>query len=38
MMTFEGCGARLNANKELKADDGTVLSVNGTYLDSLPRH
>jgi hypothetical protein len=37
MMTFEGCGARLNANKELKADDGTVLSVNGTYLDSLTR-
>jgi hypothetical protein len=32
MMTFEGCGARLTANKELKADDGTVLAVNGTYL------
>jgi hypothetical protein len=33
MMTFDGCGARLNANKELKADDGTILSVNGTCLD-----
>jgi hypothetical protein len=31
MMTFEGCGARLTANKELKADDETVLAVNGTY-------
>jgi hypothetical protein len=31
MMTFEGCGARLTANKELKADDGTILAVNGTY-------
>jgi hypothetical protein len=30
MMTFEGCGARLTANKELKADDGTILAVNGT--------
>ncbi len=29
MMTFEGCGARLNAKRELRADDGTVLSVNG---------
>ena len=29
MMTFEGCGARLNSKKELKADDGTILSVNG---------
>lgn len=35
MMTFEGCGARLNANKELTADDGTILSVNGTCLGSL---
>ena len=34
MMTFEGCGARLTANKELKADDGTVLAVNGTYPES----
>ena len=31
MMTFEGCGARLNGHKELKADDGTILSVNGTF-------
>jgi hypothetical protein len=30
MMTFEGCRARLNVNKELRADDGTILSVNGT--------
>jgi hypothetical protein len=38
MMTFEGCGARLTANKELKADDGTILAVNGTYPESsLPR-
>ena len=34
MMTFEGCGARLTANRELKADDGTVLAVNGTYPES----
>lgn len=33
MMTFEGCGARLTRNKELIADDGTVLSVNGTCLE-----
>ena len=35
MMTFEGCGARLTANKELTADDGTILSVNGTCLECL---
>lgn len=29
MMTFEGSGSRLNAKRELKADDGTLLSVNG---------
>lgn len=34
MMTFEGCGARLTANKELKADDGTILAVNGTSPES----
>jgi hypothetical protein len=33
MMTFEGCGARLTRHKELKADDGTILSVNGTCPD-----
>jgi hypothetical protein len=37
MMTFEGCGARLTAKKELKADDGTILSVNGTCPHSLSR-
>ena len=35
MMTFENRASRLNANKELKADDGTVLSVNGTSPNSL---
>ena len=35
MMTFEGCGARLNGHKELKADDGTILSINGTSLGCL---
>ncbi|KAL1979873.1 hypothetical protein VTN96DRAFT_5031 [Rasamsonia emersonii] len=28
MMTFENTGARLNKNGQLKADDGTILSVN----------
>jgi hypothetical protein len=37
MMTFEGCRARLNTNKELRADDGTVLSVNGTCRPFLSR-
>jgi BAH domain len=32
MMTFERCGAYLNASRQLKADDGTVLSVNGEIL------
>lgn len=31
MMTFENCGARLK-NGKLKADDGTVLEVNGKIL------
>ena len=29
MMTFDRCGGYLNANRQLKADDGTVLSANG---------
>lgn len=29
MMTFERCGGYLNATKQLKADDGTAISVNG---------
>jgi hypothetical protein len=30
MMSFLRSGARLNTNKQLKADDGTTLAVNGT--------
>jgi hypothetical protein len=29
MMSFDRCGGYLNANGQLKADDGTVISVNG---------
>ncbi len=29
MMTFERCGGYLDANRQLKADDGTAMSVNG---------
>ncbi len=29
MMAFERCGGFLNGNRQLKADDGTVISVNG---------
>jgi BAH domain len=29
MLTFERCGGHLNAHRQLKADDGTAISVNG---------
>lgn len=32
MMTFERCGGYLNTYKQLKADDGTLISVNGKSL------
>lgn len=31
MMTFENCGARLTKNGKLKADDGTILELNGEF-------
>lgn len=36
MMSFDGCGARLNARGELVADDGTVLKPNGTAGSVIP--
>lgn len=36
MMSFERCNARLNAKKQLVADDGTVLAHNGINSQSSP--
>lgn len=38
MMTFERCGGHLNANGQLKADDGSIISVNGAIRSSLSTH
>lgn len=35
MMTFERCGGYLDANRQLKSDDETTLSVNGEALSFL---
>ena len=35
MLSFEGCRARLNAKGQLRADDGTILAVNGTYFSQF---
>lgn len=31
MMSFSGCGRKLNAKKQLVADDGTTVQANGTF-------
>jgi hypothetical protein len=36
MMTFERCGGYLNVSGQLKADDGTLISVNGENLAPSP--
>ena len=38
MMTFEHCGGYLNANRQLQADDGTIISVNGETFPLSPNH
>lgn len=37
MLSFETCGARLNSQKQLVADDGTVLQVSGKSYSSSRR-
>jgi hypothetical protein len=31
MMSFSKCGRRLNAKKQLVADDGTAVQANGSF-------
>jgi hypothetical protein len=35
MMSFSRCGRKLNAKKQLVADDGTAVQTNGTSLDAV---